>query len=140
MIAVLMTVAGFVGLVLLVPSTVPLSRPFTWGLAALLVVTGMVALERALSGRFPRWLLLLGDASYSIYLIQVFIFPVLHFGMERWLPHLVHEHAVKAGVMMILVSLVVTSVAGLVLYLLIERPMTKMLRKAMASKLTALTS
>jgi exopolysaccharide production protein ExoZ len=56
-------------------------RPMMIGIPCSLLVIAMVALER--SGRLPKWsfLVLLGDASYSLYLVHGFI---LGFGQRLW--------------------------------------------------------
>jgi exopolysaccharide production protein ExoZ len=125
--AAAMIALGFVGMALLSPGSNS-ARPLTWGVCAVSIVWGMVSLEESIASRLPRWLLLLGDASYSIYLIQTFLFPVLHIAFARWGHGLVHDHATEAGLLMILASLLMTSVAGVVVYKLVERPMTVRLR------------
>jgi exopolysaccharide production protein ExoZ len=59
------------------PATVRYLHAFYWGTAAALVVAGCVFLEK--QGSFPRFrrgslILLLGDASYSLYLFHMVIF------------------------------------------------------------------
>jgi peptidoglycan/LPS O-acetylase OafA/YrhL len=127
--AVLSIVGGVLLLVLASPGSQPWSRLATWGVGAIFAVTGIVALEGAVGRRLPRWLLLLGDASYSIYLVQTFCFPVLHLLLARMAPEMVHARPVAAGVAMLLASLLMTSVAGVLLFRLVERPMTERLRR-----------
>jgi exopolysaccharide production protein ExoZ len=127
-VAAALLAAGFLGLALLNPGSLAISRPVTWGICATMIVLATVALEPFFGSRLPQWLLALGDASYSIYLIQVFIFPLLHIGIAHWRPHLVHDHPLQAGVLMMAISLLTTSIAGLVLNRLVERPITAFLR------------
>jgi peptidoglycan/LPS O-acetylase OafA/YrhL len=56
------------------------------GPAALAIVAGAVSLERRVAAMLPRWLLVSGDASYSIYLTHGFVVPVigLAFVYLRW--------------------------------------------------------
>lgn len=121
--------AGIAGFLFTIPGPGRLSRPFTWGVFAVLTVLGTLALEHWIAPRLPRWALLLGDASYSIYLVQTFIFPPLHFILQRWGPEMVHQHPVEVGVWMIATSLVLTSVLGIAVHRLVERPMTNRLRR-----------
>ena len=131
--------AGFIGLALLSPSSLS-SRPFTWGLCAAVIVTGTVAVEEVVGARLPRWLLLLGNASYSIYLVQVFVFPLLHYMLSLLQPDLVHQHALLAGIVLIISSLLVTSGVAIFMYKWIERPATIGLRGLFdASKPVAVT-
>ncbi len=69
---------GFVALPLLCPIAGP--RVLMQGLPAAAIVSGMLSLE----GRLPRWkwLHLVGDASYSIYLFHVIVLAV---AAEFWL-------------------------------------------------------
>ena len=64
--AACLVVAGF-ALILAVPETSESLRVLTWGVPALAIVAGAVCLERRVATMLPRWLLVLGDASYSIY-------------------------------------------------------------------------
>ena len=54
------------------------TRVAVFGLPAALVLAGAVSLEFSSGGLLPRWLRSVGDASYSIYLVQ--IFPLLALG------------------------------------------------------------
>ena len=71
-------IAGF-ALILVVPAGSENFRTLTWGLPALMIVAGAVALESGAATMLPRWLLELGDASYSIYLTHGFVVPVTGF-------------------------------------------------------------
>ena len=52
-------------------------RFVVWGVPAFLIVTGMSHLERHRGMRVPKLVLLLGDASYSIYLTHFFVILVI---------------------------------------------------------------
>lgn len=121
-------VLGAVALVAL-PAPGLLTRPLIWGVPALLLVGGSVFLEhRSPSRRFPRTLLLLGDASYSIYLAQMFVFPPLHMVMDHLQPGLLRLHPLAGGLELMLTSLLFASLVGIVVHLVIEKPMTESLR------------
>lgn len=70
--------AGIIGIVvrLSIPLPSPNLRPFTWGLAAFLVVFSAIVLERNL--RLPEWTQKIGNSSYSLYLSHVPIFSVCY--------------------------------------------------------------
>ena len=121
-----MIAAGVVGLVLMSPGDTWLTtRPLVWGVPAALIVLGTVSLEGRVGRRLPGWLLLLGSASYSIYLMQSFVFPPIHFAMERLSGGMVHRSPVEAGLLMMLLSLLLATAVGLATYLLVERKMTE---------------
>jgi peptidoglycan/LPS O-acetylase OafA/YrhL len=50
-------------------------RHFSWGIPSALLIYGLVCLERNNSLRMPRFLLRIGDASYSLYLAHWFVLP-----------------------------------------------------------------
>jgi exopolysaccharide production protein ExoZ len=52
-------------------------RVALFGLPSALIVYGLVACERARGWRMPRWLEVVGDASYAIYLIHHPVFQIL---------------------------------------------------------------
>ena len=111
------------------PTPVPISRLMTWGLGAMLLVLGVVALEPLLGPWLPRWLLILGSASYSIYLVQSFVFPVLHGALARLAPNLAHARPALAGGLMLVCGVAATAVAGVALFRAVEQPMDRMLRR-----------
>lgn len=120
---------GVAGFLTMVPGPNVLSRPLTWGVFALLAVSGMLAIEHSIAPRLPQWALLLGDASYSIYLVQMFVFPPLHFALAHWSPTLVLLHPLAVGVWMMGISLVLSSLLGVAVHLAVERPVTYRLRR-----------
>lgn len=93
-------------------------RGLGWGIPALLLVGSCVALERSAGERAPRWLLELGDASYSIYLVHGFVIPV-------FLLLFAHSHigSPAAKLALLLVLLLLSALSGDLLYRLLERPM-----------------
>ncbi|MDB5582672.1 MAG: acyltransferase 3, partial [Bradyrhizobium sp.] len=68
--------AGFALLFSLEPATDNF-RVLVWGLPAAMIVAASVSLERELGHSVPRWLSVLGDASYSIYLSHGFFVATL---------------------------------------------------------------
>ena len=95
---------------------------------------GVVGMGARWGGRVPRWLLLLGSASYSIYLVQTFVFPVVHAVVGRRGLGFVHAEPVEAALGMMAVSVVLTSVAGVGTYLLVERPMTEFFKRRLGAE------
>ena len=94
-------------------------RGFEWGLPATAVVAGALILERRWGAGSPRWMLELGDASYSIYLIHTFALPVAGILFS-------HVAAPWAGNLALALGFAVplSTAAGEAAYRLIERPIT----------------
>ena len=94
-----------------------LLRPLTWGLPALMLVGGGLALEAG--GRMPRWpwLKALGDASYSIYLCHALASAVVAHTLGSGQPMLFIPAAVAASI-----------AAGLACRRWVERPLLALLR------------
>ncbi|MEQ1954784.1 acyltransferase [Mesorhizobium sp. CN2-181] len=112
-----LVIAGFILLWLGVGSTLP--RIVSLGLPATMVVAGMVFAEARLRKRPFQPLLMIGDASYSIYLSQgvalaVFtkLWTTAGFGGDGW-----------QAAAFLAISVLIMTVGGIVLYLLIEKPM-----------------
>jgi exopolysaccharide production protein ExoZ len=119
-------VAGFAAIIL-VPflSSPPPLRLLTIGLPAAAVVYGMVALDSAgHSVRSPP-AMLLGAASYSIYLVHAFVLAVV----ERIAIRMGLGHGPMLPVTMA-VALALALAAGVMLHLLFERPLDQALRRA----------
>ena len=123
----MLLVAGGMGLALVSTTLASTAaRPLVWGVPAAMVVLGCAALEPTWKRRLPRWLLLLGSASYSIYLVQSFALPVLSAVFNR----ATSLRAVPLyQVAEIALGLGVTTIAGVAAHLLLERPMTEFLKR-----------
>jgi peptidoglycan/LPS O-acetylase OafA/YrhL len=92
------------------------------GLSCTLIVLGTVWLQAECSGVVGRWLVVAGDASYSIYLTQVFSLPalVVLWKLTRTTP--------PAPLAMVIL-LVGATAAGVLFWRVIERPMTEALKR-----------
>lgn len=121
--AACLVAAGF-ALILAVPEGAEGLRPLSWGLPALAIVAGAVSLESRAANMLPRWLLGLGDASYSIYLTHGFALPVLGLVVVFF-----HRTGLFAEAIAVLACLVASSIVGAVVYRLIERPMMLSLKR-----------
>jgi exopolysaccharide production protein ExoZ len=93
-------------------------RPMVWGVPAALVVAGAISVEA--DGGWPRWrwLGLLGDASYSLYLTHTLTIGALAMTIGAWNPPL-----------FIPLAMIVAVVGGLASYVLIERPLQERFRR-----------
>ncbi len=105
-------------------------RTLLFGLGATLVLAGLVELERQSRLRVPAWLRLLGDASYSIYLVHFFALSLLaklawSSGAARLVP---------ASVAFLLLCALAIG-AGTLCHLVVERPLLAVLsRRTVASR------
>lgn len=125
-IAALLVLGGFAA-ILVVPMGPENLRVLSWGVPAFAVVAGAVSLEPLVGPALPRWLLVLGDASYSIYLSHGFVLPALMLLIGRLI-----APGLWAEAMTIVLCLVVSSIAGWVVYLAVENPMLRLLRREAA--------
>jgi exopolysaccharide production protein ExoZ len=115
-VAACIVVAGF-ALILVIPEGSEHLRAITWGVPALAIVAGAVSLEGRVAAALPRWLLALGDASYSIYLTHGFALPVLGLVVIFF-----HGSALPAEALTVLACLVVGAIVGWIVYVAVERP------------------
>jgi exopolysaccharide production protein ExoZ len=115
-VATCLVIAGF-ALILVLPESSESLRTLTWGLPALAIVAGAVSLESHAANALPRWLLALGDASYSIYLTHGFVVPVVGLVFIFF-----HWTSIPAQAIAVLACLVAGSVVGWVVYMVVERP------------------
>ena len=101
-------------------STILSMRGLVWGVPAVAVVAGLLSLEHRWGRHVPRWALRLGDASYSIYLVHTFVLPAV----GLLLVHLRHSWRYEVTTL-IAVSVVLSSLAGVLAYEGIERPINR---------------
>jgi exopolysaccharide production protein ExoZ len=122
-IAGILVLVGFVS-ILILPMISENTRVLTWGIPAFAIVTGAVSLEPLVAPALPRWLLTLGDASYSIYLSHGFVLPALGLLFSRFAwPGLWTEG------LTIILCLLFGSVIGWSVFILIEAPMLRAFRR-----------
>lgn len=96
----------------------------TWGIPAFAIVAGAVSLEPFVAPNLPRWLLTLGDASYSIYLSHGFVLPAFGLLFGR-----VFSPGAWTEGLTVILCLLVSSIVGWVVFVLIESPMLRVLRR-----------
>jgi exopolysaccharide production protein ExoZ len=123
-VATALLIGGFVA-ILVLPMGHENLRVLTWGVPAFAIVAGAVSLELLIAPALPRWLLALGDASYSIYLSHGFVLPALMLLIGRFVSPGLWAEAVT-----IILSLVVSSIAGWVVYRVVEDPMLWVMRRS----------
>jgi exopolysaccharide production protein ExoZ len=108
-------------LLLLAPIEVPgLPDAFRTGVPAVMIVLGVVWLEPHLKGRLPKSLLILGDASYAIYLFHPLIAPAI--------PTILRKLDVLSYSLSVLLGSVIAICVGVLIHLIFEKPLTQHLR------------
>jgi len=118
------------GVLLFVPlGDFPGARFVQWGIPAALLVQSVLAIEYRYGGSWPQWSLLLGDASYSLYLGHLLVFVLLTNLLAK-------SHVIARGVfrwesefVTVLVLFVGSILASLLTYRLLEKPMNDKLRR-----------
>lgn len=93
----------------------------TTSIACFLVIFGAVVLELNTKLKIPRWILFLGDASYSIYLIHPLIAPIA--------PTLLKKMHLPFPYLSVVLSIFVSLVAGSWVYKYVEKPITDILNQ-----------
>jgi exopolysaccharide production protein ExoZ len=96
-------------------------RPMVWGVPSAMLVAGAVSIEADGGWKAIPGLKLLGDASYSIYLVHTLAIGALAAAIGAWNPPLFIPLAMAAAV-----------IAGLACWALIERPLIRALRERLA--------
>jgi len=94
-----------------------IARPVIWGIPALLIVIAALYLPQTKQ----KFLTVLGDASYSIYLAQVFTITATYkvfsaLGLK------------ENGDLLMIVAVIRSTIRGLAAYYLLERPITRWIR------------
>lgn len=96
-------------------------RVVYWGLPAAMIVAGVVWLAPRCEGKAGRALVLVGDASYSVYLFQVFALPGLALVLKRLALLLPADIAIA-------VLWLCARAMGILCWRFVERPLTRCVR------------
>lgn len=106
------------------------SRVFeTQGIPCTLLITSIIALEKSeklKTNKIFKFFMIIGDASYSIYLFHVFVF----YGLQKTI-FKAHPDSLLYSVTTILTSLLI----GHTIHNYIDKPLTKFLRKKISTQL-----
>lgn len=121
---------------MLAPAVVPITTPSSipdlgdwrrvmfWGTAACAALAGCLATERWLDPYLPRWLVVLGEASYSLYLTHGFVLPVVGALAAR-----ARLSPVALGIVLVPACIIGSVIVALIIYRWVEVPMTAWLRQ-----------
>jgi exopolysaccharide production protein ExoZ len=128
--AVLLVIAGFAFMLIGAPA-VNTARLAVFGLPAAAIVVGALALERrGAIGRHPL-LLMVGDASYSLYLVQILPIALLRF---LWHSLKLPVHGWPWAILFVASCMIGAVLAALVSYKMIERPSLRWLRQVLTAR------
>lgn len=94
-----------------------LPRSIIWGLPSLLIFLGFIYLKPIKN----KILATLGNASYSIYLVQVFSIPICYKIFSK-LPEI---HIIFINELYVILCCAVSVTSGVILHFIIEKPLTK---------------
>ncbi|MGF7180816.1 peptidoglycan/LPS O-acetylase OafA/YrhL [Tunturiibacter psychrotolerans] len=107
-------------------------RVLQWGVPAALLVSAFVMLEDRFEGLWPRWALLLGDASYSLYLSHFLVLIVLAKRMVK-ISTLTSTH-LKGEIASVLIMSCCATLVSIVLYRVVEQPINRKLRRSLLTE------
>jgi exopolysaccharide production protein ExoZ len=128
--AAAMLCVGVTVFVLELPVVVPLEqRCLFWGVPAFLIVLGATSLERLRLTWTVGFLLLLGDASYSIYLSHIFC----NLGFDFALKHIPPARLPSLDVIIIFATAMFL-IPGLLTYWYIEQPIIAFFRQRRSAR------
>jgi exopolysaccharide production protein ExoZ len=108
--------------------------PLAYGIPFALLIVGSVRFEKHTALKIPGFLIFLGDASYSIYLTHGFfinnITRIFYKWAEKYNSQLLSLHSDNILYISISTAIIIVSIGiGCGIYLLVERPLLKLLRK-----------
>lgn len=106
-----------------------LTRVWCWGIPCAFLLAGIVRLAPSCRGRIGKSLVILGDASYSIYLFQVFALPVIAIALRY-----VKVTKVMPTDIGIAILWVMTCAAGVVCWISVEQPLMAFIRRSQNSR------
>lgn len=125
-----LTVAsGLVATLLVALSLAPLTAPYLlpglskhgltgMGLAVIPFFAAVVLCRRPLEAHVPKWLVSLGDSSFSLYLTHVITLSVVNAALARY---------IDKGVVLMFAAVCTSIVGGALYYSFVERPLTRWL-------------
>ncbi len=115
-------VMGLIGLLYPWGGALPdFARVLTWGVPAIAVVTAVAMLEPVLRGRVPGSLLLLGEASYALYLFHPLLSPAA--------PTVLAKFGIALPLLSVTLSVSIGVIAALLINRWAEKPASSWLRR-----------
>lgn len=97
------------------------SRSLTWGVPSLLIFLGFLYLNPIKNSLLD----ILGNASYSIYLVQVFSIPICY----KIFSKIGSLNFIYTNELYVISCIALSAIAGVLLHFIIEKPLTKLVKK-----------
>lgn len=122
----------FIGSTALIASTAyqeKIHRAFSWGIPSLLIVLGCAHLHQIKNNT----IILLGNASYSIYLTHIFVMPAYLKIITR-----IDINSTPADIIIITGTLL-CMIFGIIIHILLEKPMSTLIHNLKPTLATAIT-
>jgi exopolysaccharide production protein ExoZ len=117
---------AFAALMALTPFETQEARLLIWGIPAVLIVTASLSLDQRGDFMSSRFLELLGDASYSIYLTHILTLGVLR---TVWSRLGLVERDLGSAIVFLAISVAVSVLVGIAVYYVAEVPMLRFFRR-----------
>jgi peptidoglycan/LPS O-acetylase OafA/YrhL len=118
---VMVGIAGFAADFLLPLQSI---RQFSWGIPSALLVYGLLCFEYAKRFRSPGFLVRIGDASYSLYLVHWFVLPPVG---RAWAKSGLGHHL--PGDLLVALGIVASTGAALIVHRYLEKPLIRWVRR-----------
>lgn len=107
------------------------ARVFTWGICAALIVGGVIFWSPSMESRAGKWWVLMGNSSYSTYVAQSL---VIEFGTRLYFKVLTPPHSIGLRLTYEIYNSALILAAGFVAYILIEKPLLRVLQNKFLRK------
>ncbi|WP_219834863.1 acyltransferase [Paenibacillus sp. R14(2021)] len=127
-----LTVVGYVGLGLLLVSlimqqlwTIPLNHIILWGGPFFLIILGFASYELRKTIKVNKWLVAIGDASYSIFLTHIIVILCFRNVSDKLHLYVKTGHPIFLAVFVCIIAVCV----GCAFYKVVEKPVLHWLRK-----------
>ncbi|HMI60390.1 MAG TPA: acyltransferase [Puia sp.] len=108
----------------------------SYGISSALIILSIAQWEEIIETRFNRFLLLLGDASYSLYLIHTLALAIL---FKLFVRLGIHGQVAWVSFLLFVVSVPICVLAGIVLHRKVEKPLLSVLNRKVPAKLSVKT-
>ena len=114
----------------------PFGRAITWGLSAALIVGGLILWSPSMDSALSKWWVLMGNASYSSYLISAL---TLEFATRIFFKLAPPAQSIGYRLFFTTSMVVIVMAVGFCCYIAIEKPMLRKLQKMLLHKTSGST-
>jgi exopolysaccharide production protein ExoZ len=100
-----------------------INRVITWGIPTAILILGLVGLETKKDIIIPKFLVFLGDASYSIYLVHIIVILIIDKVVNF------ESYSSNLAVVMLIISILTATIGGAVFHVVVEKTLMNFFRK-----------